>query len=113
MQPINNPRLKRLRGWILDVYPSVPSTMNVWIITEDGKRVHLMDELKHRIYVSDKQNQIHSLFYELTSNSSVDSFKFVTKYTSAAASQKTEVLEIRLKDYKKTSSSNMPECSGD
>jgi DNA polymerase elongation subunit (family B) len=99
---MNNPNLKRLRGWILDIYPSMPNQMNVWIITEDGKRVHLMDKFEHRIYVSDKQNQLHNLFYELTSDNSVDYFKFVTKYDSPTASEKTEVLEIGLKDYKKT-----------
>ncbi|TRO54033.1 hypothetical protein E2P63_01840, partial [Candidatus Bathyarchaeota archaeon] len=103
MQPISNPSLKRLRGWILDIYPSVPKCMNIWIITEDGKRVHLVDEFKPKIYVSDKNNQLHSLFCELTSDSSVDSCKFVQKYASPTASEKTEVLEVGLKDYSKTS----------
>ena len=100
---MSNPSLKLLRGWILDIYPSVPKQMNVWIITEDGKRVHLVDEFKPKIYVSEKNNQLHSLFCELASDSSVDSCKFVQKYASPIASQKTEVLEVGLKDYSKTS----------
>jgi DNA polymerase I len=104
LQPLNNPAVpRRLRGWILDVYPSAPQQMSVWIIAEDGKRVHLRDEFKRRIYVSDKENQLNSLFCEFVSDSSVDSCRFVQKYASPTASEKSKVLEVVLKDYSKAS----------
>ena len=104
MQPLNDLAVpRRLRGWILDVYPSAPQQMSIWIIGEDGKRVHLRDEFKPRIYVSDKENQLSSLFYEFVSDSSVDSCRFVHKYASPTASEKSKVLEVVLKDYRKAS----------
>lgn len=77
--------------------------MSVWIIAEDGKRVHLRDEFKPRIYVSDKENQLSSLFCEFVSDSSVDSCRFVHKYASPTASEKSKVLEVVLKDYSRAS----------
>ena len=77
--------------------------MNVWVITEDGKRVHLMDEFEPRIYVSDREKRLQNLFQELGSDISVDYCRFVQKYATPTASEKTEVLEIGLKDYKKCS----------
>jgi DNA polymerase elongation subunit (family B) len=104
LQPLNDPTVpRRLRGWILDIYPSTPQQMSVWIIGEDGKRVHLRDEFKCRIYVSDKENQLRSLFCELVSDSSVGSCSFVHKYASPTASEKSKVLEVVLKDYSKAS----------
>jgi DNA polymerase I len=104
LQPLNDPAVpRRLRGWILDVYPSAPQQMSIWIIGEDGKRVHLRDEFKPRIYVSDKENQLSSLFYEFVSDSSVDSCRFLHKYASPTASEKSKVLEVVLKDYRKAS----------
>ena len=104
MQHLNNPASpRRLRGWILDVYPSAPQQMSVWIIAEDGQRLHLRDEFKPRIYVSDKENQLNSIFYELVSDSYVDSCRFVQKYASPSASEKSKVLEVILKDYSEVS----------
>jgi DNA polymerase I len=104
LQSLNNPAVpRRLRGWIFDVYPSAPQQMSVWIIVEDGKRVHLRDGFKPTIYVSDKENQLNSLFCEFVSDSSVDSCRFVQKYASPTASEKSKVLEVVLKDYSKAS----------
>ena len=104
MQPLNNPAIPRmLRGWILDVYPSGPQQMSVWIIAEDGQRQHLRDEFKPKIYVSDKENQLNSIFYELVSDRSVDSCRFVQKYASPTAFEKSKVLEVVLKDYRNVS----------
>jgi DNA polymerase I len=104
LQSLNNPAVpRRLRGWIFDVYPSAPQQMSVWIIAEDGKRVHLRDGFKPTIYVSDKENQLNSLFCEFVSDSSVDSCRFVQKYASPTASEKSKVLEVVLKDYSKAS----------
>jgi DNA polymerase elongation subunit (family B) len=77
--------------------------MSVWIITEDGKRVHLTDKFKPRIYVSDKEHQLNSIFYELVSDNSVKSCRYVQKYASPTAAKKSQVLEVVLKDYRRTS----------
>jgi DNA polymerase elongation subunit (family B) len=77
--------------------------MNVWIIAENGQRVHLTDEFKPTVYVSDRENELNSLFCRFFSNSDVDSVRFVEKYANPTDSGKSEVLEVVLKDYRKSS----------
>ena len=104
MQPQNTQTAtRRLRGWILDVYPSAPQQMSVWIITEDGKRMHLRDKFKHRIYVSCKEKEMNPLFCDVLAEDFVDSYRFVQRYADPTASEKSRVLEVALKDYRKAS----------
>ena len=77
--------------------------MNVWLIAEDGKKLHLTDEFKPTVYVSDKENELNSLFCRFFSDSDVDSVRFVEKYANPKVSGKSEVLEVVLKDYRKVS----------
>ena len=77
--------------------------MNVWIIAEDGKRVHLRDKFRSRIYVSCKENEMNQIFCGVLAEDFVDSYKFVEKYASPTASEKSRVLEVVLKDYSKVS----------
>ena len=103
MQSLNNQTSHRkLRGWIFDVYPSAPQQMSVWIITKGGQRIHLRDTFKPTIYVSAKENELNSLRYRLFSGGSISSCRFVQKYASPTASEKTKVLEVVLKDYRNT-----------
>jgi DNA polymerase elongation subunit (family B) len=77
--------------------------MSVWIITEDGQRIHLRDEFKHIIYVSDKESKLNSIFCEFLSDRLLESCRFVQKYASPNATEKSQVLEMVLKDYQKAS----------
>jgi len=77
--------------------------MSVWIITENGQRICLMDEFEPTIYVSGRENELNNLLYWFLSEGSVDSCRFVQKYASPTASNKTKVLEVVLKDYRKIS----------
>jgi DNA polymerase elongation subunit (family B) len=77
--------------------------MSVWIVTENGQRICLTDEFKPTIYVSGRENELNRLLYGFFSEGSVDSCRFVQKYASPTASEKTKVLEVTLKDYRKAS----------
>ena len=77
--------------------------MSVWIIAEDGKRVHLRDKFRSRIYISCKTNKMNQLFCGVLAEDFVDSYKFVQRYASPTASEKSMVLEVVLKDYSKAS----------
>jgi DNA polymerase elongation subunit (family B) len=103
LQSSNNHDDRRVRGWIFDVYPSAPRQMNVWIIAEDGQRLHFTDEFKPTVYVSDKENELNSLFCRFFSDSDIDSVRFVEKYANPTDSGKSKVLEVVLKDYRKSS----------
>lgn len=77
--------------------------MNVWILGENGQRVHLADEFKPTVYVSDKKNELNGLVGRFSSDGDVNSVRFVEKYANPTDSEKSEVLEVVLKDYRKSS----------
>jgi DNA polymerase elongation subunit (family B) len=103
LQRETNPlSLKRLKGWVFDLYPSADGQMNIWFITENGERVRLVDEFKQRIYVSSEDN-LNELLSRFAPSQSIDSWRFVHKYVDPTANSKTRVLEMCLKNYKSTS----------
>jgi hypothetical protein len=61
MQSGNAGSPKRVRGWLLDVYPSGFGEVAVWVISENGERVRLTDRFQPKIYVSGKQGDIEQL----------------------------------------------------
>lgn len=54
-------KLRPVRGWILDVYPSGANEMAVGTIAEDGSHVRLVDKFSHRIYVSGNLQDLQRL----------------------------------------------------
>ena len=93
----------RVRGWLFDVYPSVFGTMTVWIISENGQRVCLTDKFQPNIYISGKQEDIERLASGFYSNQSIASWNFALKYANPTDSEKSRVLEVKLKDCRKIS----------
>lgn len=100
----NPPNLKHVKGWILDLYPSAEDQMSIWLITENGQRIRLIDDFQSMIYVSGREDELERLYSQLLLNSSINSCGFVYKYASPTAHEKTKVLEVTLKDHQKTSS---------
>ncbi len=99
MQSENNlANPKSVKGWILDLYPSTFGQMTIWIITESGERIKLIDEFKPKVYVSSKEESLEKLFTFLFTSRSVASFKFVSKYVDPKDVEKSKVLEVALKD---------------
>ena len=94
---------KRVKGWLFDVYPSDFDQMAVWIISEQGKRVRLTDKFQPKIYVSGKQEDIERLASSFFSNQALASWNFAHKYAHPVDNEKSRVLEIALKDCKRTS----------
>jgi len=92
----------RLRGWIFDVYPSTDGKMNIWLITEDEKRVKLLDEFKPRFYVSSKKGTLSEL-KGLVSKLPVDSCRLVTKYVDHINCSQSTVLEVTVTNYRQIS----------
>ena len=105
MQSDSNPtNLKRVKGWVLDLYPSAFGQMSIWIIAESCERVHLFDEFKPKIYISSRERDLEKLLTRLFTNGSVASFNFVHKYASSMATEKSKILEVTLRDRKRVSS---------
>jgi DNA polymerase elongation subunit (family B) len=99
MQPNSiSPNTKHAKGWILDLYPSAPGKMAVWVISETGERCQLVDIFKPKIYVSGKQDDVERLASRLFNNRTVASWHFSYKYADATDTEKSKVLEVELKD---------------
>ena len=99
MQPESNPtNRKRVKGWILDLYPSAFGQMSLWVIAENGERIRLIDEFKPKIYVSGKEEELERLATRFFASRIVASFNFAYKYASVTDTEKSKVLEIELKD---------------
>ncbi len=93
-----------VKGWILDAYPSDYGKIAVWIITESGERIKLTDNYQPKIYVSAKQDKIERLVSQLYNNRIISSWKFAYKYAQPTDAEKSRVLELTLKDCRKTQS---------
>lgn len=105
MQSNSNPAdPKHVRGWILDAYPSAFGEVTVWIIGENGERVRLTDGFQPKIYISGKEEDLERLASKFFSSNIIASLGFAYKYAHATDTEKSKVLEITLKDCRKTSS---------
>jgi DNA polymerase elongation subunit (family B) len=102
----NNDRMgrRRVKGWIFDVYPSAaPGEFIVWMITENGERVRLTDRFQPKVYISGKEEEIERLASRFFSSQLIASWNFAYKYAQLTDTEKSKVLEITLKDCRKTS----------
>jgi DNA polymerase I len=100
--PSNTQAPNRVKGWILDAYPEGEGEIAVWIITETGERVRLTDRFQPRIYVSTEQDEMERLPSRLYSSQIIASWRFTEKYAHPTDSDKSRVLELTLKDCRKT-----------
>ena len=100
MLSINSPC--KIKGWILDAYPSNEGEISVWIISEAGQRIRLIDSFHPKIYVSSKQECIDPLIGKLYNNPDVLKWDFAFKYAQPTDSEKSKVLELSLRDCRRT-----------
>jgi DNA polymerase elongation subunit (family B) len=96
-------KLNAIKGWILDVYPSGPSQVTVWLIGDNGERVRFVDNYTHRIYVAGNYQLLEDLAEKITDSKSVASFRFVEKYADFMEASRKKVLEIDMRDYGRAS----------
>ena len=95
-------KLNAVRGWLFDVYPVGPDEVAVWIITENGQRVRLIDKYVQKIYVCADSVALNRLAERLTGDHAVASWRFVKKQPDFMNAAKRRVLEISVNDYRKT-----------
>lgn len=94
----NSVNLKRVRGWIFDLYPSEFGEITVWVIGENGERIRLTDTFKPKIYVSANDQSLDKLVCKFFRSNMVASWNFVYKYANPTDIEKSKVLEVELKD---------------
>jgi DNA polymerase I len=93
-----------VKGWILDAYPAGEGEIAVWIITETGERIRLNDKFQSKIYISTAQDELERLVSRLYNNQIITSWCFTYKYAQPTDNEKSRVLELTLKDCRKTQS---------
>ena len=93
-----------VKGWILDAYPAGEGEIAVWIITETGERIRLNDKFQSKIYISTAQDELERLVSRLYNNQIIASWCFTYKYAQPTDNEKSRVLELTLKDCRKTQS---------
>ena len=76
--------------------------MTVWIITEDGERLRLVDKFTHRIYVSGKFLNLKNLAEKVEDNPQVAGCRFIEKHESFMKASKKKVLEISMSNHRNT-----------
>jgi DNA polymerase elongation subunit (family B) len=86
----------------LDVYPSGPNKITVWIIAESGERVRLVDNYTHRIYISGNPADLETLSKKIVDSQSVAGQRFVEKHADFMEAKKKRVLEVDITDYRRT-----------
>ena len=103
MPAISNPPAPNcFDGWIFDVYPDAQGEVAVWIICENGDRVRLTDRFEPKVYISGKLEDIERLASRFYSNNLIKSWDFAFKFAHPADTERTKVLEVVLKDCRKT-----------
>ena len=93
-----------VKGWILDAYPAGEGEIAVWVISETGERVKLTDKFQPKIYVSATQDELERLPSRLYNSQIIATWNFAYKYAHPTDSDKSRVLELTLKDCRKTQS---------
>ena len=97
----SNQSSNSIKGWIFDVYPAGEGEVVVWIISENGDRIRLMDKFEPKIYVSGAKEELERLVSKLYRNHDIAAWGFTEKYAKPTDNQKSRVLELTLKDYRK------------
>jgi DNA polymerase elongation subunit (family B) len=72
--------------------------MAVWVVSESGERIRLVDEFRPKIYVSGKMTDVEGLSTRLVTGRSIAASRFVDKYAHARDVAKSRVLEVEVKD---------------
>jgi DNA polymerase elongation subunit (family B) len=89
---------RRVRGWLLDLYPSAFGQMTVWLIGDRDTRVRLVDEFQPRIYVSGGEKDLERLRARFFGNRLIASCSFVSKWAGPTDTARSRVLEVVVKD---------------
>ena len=88
-----------VKGWILDLYPEKTGEMAVWIKTEKGECLKIVDRWKPYFYVSaSSEEDLEKLMWYLPKNEVAAECDFVEKFVGLQDSKRSKVLRITLPD---------------
>ena len=89
----------RVRGWILDLYPEKAGEIAVWIKTEEGRCLKVVDEWSPSFYVSaPSEKDLIKLTWYLPKNDIPVEYDFVEKFIRLQDSERSKVLKVTVPD---------------
>jgi len=90
-----------MNGWILDLYPGEPGKMVVWLKEGANRATKLVDRWTPSFYVAcDSKEGLRALVREEWLASEAERLTFVAKYAKVTDKERSEVLEIKVRDAK-------------
>jgi DNA polymerase elongation subunit (family B) len=94
-------KLNPVRGWLFDVYPFGPDEITIWLITENGERIRLVDRYTYKIYASGSLAALKHLADRAKDNKLIAECCLVEKNADFMEQRNHKVLEISLEDHTK------------
>jgi hypothetical protein len=73
----------------------------VWIIIEQSEQIRLIDKFQPNINVTGATEELERLVGKLYRSQDIVTWKFTKKYAKPTGQQKTKVLTLTLRDYRK------------
>ena len=94
-QPYNRSSGEKVKGWILDLYPNKAGEMIVWIKTEDGRCLKLVDKWNPFFYVSaPTEGDLTRLMRYFSRTDPSAKYEFVEKFVKLQDVERSKVLRI-------------------
>jgi len=75
--------------------------MTIWVISEDGQRLKLIDRFQPKVYVAGKEEDLKRLVDRLVGSKSVAAWRFTEKFVNLSDAEKSKVLEIDVTDWRR------------
>jgi len=88
-----------VRGWILDVYPERAGEMAVWIKTEKGSCLKVVDKWSPSFYVSaPSEEDLVKLTWYVPKNGVAAEYEFAEKFVGLQDCERSKVLKVTMPD---------------
>ncbi|MFQ6095762.1 MAG: hypothetical protein ACE5NN_06430, partial [Candidatus Bathyarchaeia archaeon] len=90
---------EKVRGWILDLYPSREAEMVVWIKTENDRCLRLVDKWSPYFYVSaPSEDDLTRLMRYIPQDDFDVKYEFVEKFVGLSDDKRSKVLKVTVPD---------------
>ena len=84
-----------VKGWILDVYPEKAGKMAVWIKTEKGRCLKVIDNWSPSFYISAQSDEdLTKLTWYMPTNEVAVKYEFAEKFVGLQDSERSKVLKV-------------------
>jgi len=88
-----------VKGWILDIYPEKGGEMAIWVKTEKGRCLKVVDNWSPSFYVSaPSEEDLTKLTWYMPTNEVAVEYEFAEKFVGLQDSERSKVLKVTVPD---------------